>query len=410
MSGTSIQKSPLVARLTRRALLSLVLAIAGCAPAAGIPATGPGPVPVPASDLAGRLAAIFADPVISHAHIGVLFRSLDTGETLYELEAEKMFIPASNVKILSGAAALATLGPDYRYRTTVSLGGPVQGGVLQGPLVITGAGDPTFSDRFHPDARDVFRAWADSLKARGITRVAGGVIAVDTAFGGPSLGSGWAWDDLAAGYAAEYSALQFNENVIDVDVFPSRTTLDPAVVVLTPATQYVRVLNDTRTMPAGSVTAIRLERDAASSSILLSGEIAADSEGLTETVSVRDPALYAATVIRDPLREPALMVEAPVVRYSPTDPSTAAVGAADPVFVHLSPPLWEILAGALKPSQNLIAETMLVAAGREMRGEGTARPRSHDRRRRCKGRADARSRKRPRALRPAQVRGCLTST
>lgn len=354
-------------------LATLLLALAGCLP---IMPAGPVGVstaaPVPASGLAGELAAIFADPVLAHAHIGAVFQSATTGETIFSLDSDRMFIPASNVKLLTGAVALTTLGPDYRFQTTVSLGGPVRGGVLEGPLVITGTGDPTFSDRFLPEARDAFRAWADSLKARGITRVAGGVIAVDTAFRGPPLGTGWAWDDLPAGYAAEYSALQFNENAIRVDVFPSSTTMSPAVVVLSPATQYVRVFNDTRTLPAGSFTAVRLERDPASSSIILIGDIAEDSDGLTEEVAVRDPVLYAATVIRETLREQGVWVEGPVLRYSPTDPSTAAVGAGTPAFVHLSPPLSEILAGTLKPSQNLIAESLLMAVGREIRGEGSA--------------------------------------
>jgi D-alanyl-D-alanine carboxypeptidase/D-alanyl-D-alanine-endopeptidase (penicillin-binding protein 4) len=106
--------------------LALALATLGCTPAVGVPSSGAGPAPAAASELHGRLAAIFGDPVLAHAHIGVLFRSLDTGETLFELNPDRMFIPASNVKLLSGAAALMAMGPEYRYRTTVSLGGPVR--------------------------------------------------------------------------------------------------------------------------------------------------------------------------------------------------------------------------------------------------------------------------------------------
>lgn len=353
--------------------LVLIATLSACMPMMAGPALGSAPASAThaASPLAAQLEEIFADPLLAHAQVGVAFRSLDSGETLYEREARRLFVPASNMKLVSGAAALWMLGPEYRYRTQIAAGGQIRNGVLDGPLIITGTGDPTFSDRFNEDSRDPIRMWADSLRARGITRVAGGVIAVDTAFYGPDLGPGWAWDDLDSGFSASFGALQFNENVITIDVFPSSTTLSPAIVVLSPSTQYVRILNDTRTMPAGSQTAIQLERDPASSAILLTGQIAADSEGLDAVVAVRDPALYAATVIRETLREEGVLVEGPALRYSPVDPSTAAVGAAMPLFEHHSPRLAEILAGTMKPSQNLIAETLLLTTGREIRGQGT---------------------------------------
>src|SRR5690606_37061800 len=136
------------------------------------------------------------------------------GEPVYERNGERAFVPASTLKLLTGAAVLEALGPEHRYRTLVSAAGPVHNGVLQGHIVVLGSGDPTLSARFQDDPRYAFRAWADSLRAHGITRVAGGIVGIDSVFTGPPLGAGWAWDDLREPYAAEVTGLQFNEGVV----------------------------------------------------------------------------------------------------------------------------------------------------------------------------------------------------
>jgi serine-type D-Ala-D-Ala carboxypeptidase/endopeptidase (penicillin-binding protein 4) len=342
--------------------------LAGCAPllpAVARPAATP-------DALGAALDAIFADPAFSHAHWGVLVRSLDSGETLYAYNAERLFLPASNVKLLTGAAALETVGPDYRYATQFSVAGTIRDGTLTGPLVVTGTGDPTLSARFFPDSRQAFRIWADSLRAHGIRRIAGPLVGVDTAFVDPSLGAGWAWDDLAAGYSAEFGALQFNEGVIRLEIFPSRNVLEPAVVVLDPPTQYVRVVNQTRTMPPGSITALSITREEAGPGIVVRGEIAADAEGEQRTVAIRDPTLYFLSVLRETLREEGITVEGPPVHFAELSGMDPALQQAIHLFTYRSPSMGEILVPMMKVSQNGIAETMLRTVGREAGGRGSA--------------------------------------
>ena len=350
-----------------RLAAALALALAGCVPAARSAAR---PAPSP---LAASLDSIFSDTAFAHAHWGVLVRSLATGETLYQRNAERAFVPASAMKLVTGAVALATLGPEYRFRTTISTAGQVRAGVLQGDLVVRGSGDPTLSQRFTPDdARATMRAWADSLRARGITRVAGGIIGVDSAFPGPSLGAGWAWDDLDAAYSAEVGALQYNEGVLDLQVVPSRTVGEPAVVILDPATQYVHVNNRTVTTQRGSTAALQLARDPASSAITLSGIVPVDTSAIALTVAVRNPAAYFLAVLRETLREAGVAVEGQALTADEW-PEARSRAAERTLFTHSSPPLREVLPAMLKPSQNWIAETLLRAVGRERRGEGSAR-------------------------------------
>lgn len=329
------------------------------------------PTPAPGT-LAGDLEAIFNDPRFAQSHWGVDVRSLEDGRTLYQRNADRLFVPASNMKLLTGAAALEALGPEYRYRTVVAANGPIIDGVLQGSLVIFGNGDPTFSERFHRDSRDAFRSWADSLLTRGVRRISGGVIAVDSAFHGPHYGSGWAWDDLLTASAAPYGAIQFNEGVFALEIFPSSNAYQPGIVILDPPTQAVRVINDTRTLVEGSITAIRVMRDEAGTGVIVRGEIPADAGEITRTVAVDDPARYFATVLRETLREQGLAVEGPAIIFSELAAFDPSIANTQPLFTYESPPMTEILAAMMKPSQNQIAETLLVTLGRELRNDGTA--------------------------------------
>jgi serine-type D-Ala-D-Ala carboxypeptidase/endopeptidase (penicillin-binding protein 4) len=348
-----------------RFVLLFLLPLGACAPLMGVRTA-----PAPQSALAASLDAVFADTALAHAHWGVEVRSLERGEVLYRRDAGRNFVPASNMKLITGATVLEALGPEFRYRTEVLAGGIPQGGVLRGPLVVRGTGDPTLSRRFQEDPRDVFREWADSLRAQGITRVAGGIVGVDSAFVGPTLAPGWAWDDLDAGYSAEFAALQFNENVITVQVVPSRTTGAPAVVILAPATQYLQVNNETVTTVAGTATRILFTRDPGGPGLTIAGTIAADSGLVERTVAVRDPARYFVNVMRETLREQGIAVEGPAI-LADEWPEAMRRPLEGRLFVHSSPPLREILPAMMKPSQNMIAETLLSTLGLEARGVGS---------------------------------------
>jgi D-alanyl-D-alanine carboxypeptidase/D-alanyl-D-alanine-endopeptidase (penicillin-binding protein 4) len=351
--------------------LMLALSLGGCATLA--PGSGPGASTGPDARLSLALDSIFADTALAHAHIGIEVRDARTGETLYERNSDRLFVPASNLKLITAAAALEGLGPDFVFRTEIATAGTIRDGVLHGNLVVRGAGDPTLSERFYDDPRDVFRTWADSLRTHGITRIAGSIVGVDSAFPDAGLGAGWSWDDLDTYYAAEYGALQYNEGAIRVEVFPGRETGAPAVVVLHPATQYVQIANRTVTGPPGSETAISFGREEVGPGFVISGGIAADTTSIGRDVAVRYPTLFFLTGLREALRDAGIVVEGPAMDADELPLDDLTVRRALLLFTHVSLPLREILPGMMKPSQNWIAETLLLTVGRELRGEGTAR-------------------------------------
>ena len=346
-------------------LLLLALLASGCSAALrGAPASG---------RLGEEIATVFQDTAFEHAHWGVVVRSLDSGETLHTQNAAKLFMPASNMKLVTGAAVLEGLGPDFRYRTEVIAAGPIRNGVLEGDLLVVGEGDPTFSTRFGGDPRAAFRSWADSLRAHGVERISGAVVGIDTAFAQPSLGEGWAWDDLDYAYSAPFSALQLNDGVIRVNVFPARSVGSPALISVDPPTGYTRILNGIATVAPGVPPQIAVEREADGPGLILGGEIPADTLMVERTVAVREPTRFFVTVLRETLRETGIEVEGfAVLPGDRVHETEAMLGVPAPLFVHQSPPLLEMLPLMLKPSQNQIAEMMLRTLGRKLRGEGSA--------------------------------------
>ena len=152
----------------------------------------------------------------------VLVQSLESGAVLYERNASKLMMPASNMKVVTLSAAAERLGWDYRYRTSLLTSAPIEDGTLRGDLEVVGSGDPTINGRGGSPTR-VFESWADQLRAAGIRKIDGRIVANAGAFEPETLGAGWAWDYLGYGYAAGVSALQYNEDVATVTIGPGLT-------------------------------------------------------------------------------------------------------------------------------------------------------------------------------------------
>ena len=157
-----------------RRLAALLAALLALAPAVAAQAS------YTPSALADRISEVLDDGDFQGALWGVVIEDLDTGRVLYARNAGLGMIPASNMKLVTTAAALDALGPGFRYETSLYLDGPVEYGTLSGALVVRGAGDPTWAGRSsRRDLDGVFRQWADSVYARGVRNVLGPVVVAD---------------------------------------------------------------------------------------------------------------------------------------------------------------------------------------------------------------------------------------
>jgi len=354
-----------------------MLSLAGCA-SAGTGRSG-GTLGT-RGELRYAIDSMVSQPKFSNAHWGILIVDPERGDTIYSRNAGKLFMPASNQKIVTGAVALTLLGPDYRFRTAFGARGPVEGGVLRGDLVVVGRGDPSMSDHMRRDVMQALRVIPDSLRAHDVRYVSGRLQRGGDAFSDAWHGFGWGWDDFDAAYSAGVDELFFNEGMFQVTLRGGQREGARATVTVRPDIGFpsLRAMVTTVRRPDsiraadGTVSLPRLPgpsatMDSASNLVTITGQM---YPGDTTTIDVayRDPGLAYLFALRKTLADQALTVEGGLDPRAPRD--TAA--QLDTLFVMTSPPLREILPALEKPSQNQIAEIFFKTLGLEKTGAGTA--------------------------------------
>jgi D-alanyl-D-alanine carboxypeptidase/D-alanyl-D-alanine-endopeptidase (penicillin-binding protein 4) len=287
---------------------------------------------------------------------------------LYARNARKLMMPASNMKILTLAAAAETLGWDYRFKTTLETTADVDAGVLKGDLVVRGGGDPTINAR-DKRAVAVFDEWAAALKSAGISRIEGDIIGDASAFDRRGLGQGWSWDYLDEGYAAPSSALEFNEDIAILSIRPGLKAGDGAGLELTPGAG-LGLIHHVVTGETGSATAVNVERRPGGAWLEVAGSIAVDAKPVTTGVAVADPEVYFAHSLLLALIERGIAVRG-LPKGLPDSRITLTPLPRRVLVESQSPPLREIATTMMKVSQNLYAETLLKAVGAAGGATGT---------------------------------------
>jgi len=344
---------------TYAAVVLVAVAVTGCHPQVRVK---PDATNNPAlATLHRDVDAILGDASLSRGYWGVLVKSLKTGDTLYELNARKLFIPASNMKVVTLAAAAERLGWDFTYQTQLLAAGRIAEGRLDGDLVVVGSGDPSIVTADGVSER-MFDDWAAKLSAAGVRTVTGRVIGDDNAFDDEELGFGWSWDDLPEDYAAGISALQFNENAVRLTVGPAAKVGDFAAVSLTPPGSGLRVDSEVRTAAADTPARIAATRLPGSDRLVLRGSIPLGSTPSTRLVSVDNATRFFVNLLRSGLIARGIDVRGPAVDIDDIADAPSRTGAMT-VASQRSAPLSQLAVRLMKISQNLYAETFLKSVG-----------------------------------------------
>jgi D-alanyl-D-alanine carboxypeptidase/D-alanyl-D-alanine-endopeptidase (penicillin-binding protein 4) len=335
------------------------------------PAAGSSSHVDPESALPSWLAEV-ATGAFARSHWGVAVRDLATGRWVARHDADRYFVPASNLKLVVAATALEALGADYAWRTSVYGTEPIgAGGVLDGDLVLYGRGDPNLSGRFAPSITAIFEALADSLAARGLARVTGGLLADESFWDADYVRGDWATYDLLWWYAAPVGALGFNDNSIDIHIRPGAAVGDPPVVEGEPPSSFYSLENRAVTGPPGSERTFDLTREPGTNHVIAYGALPVDAEPDVEYFAVVDPAGWAATVFREVLSRRGIAVEGAVRTISRPADSPVAAGDTTALATHAGPPLARVVEAVLGRSQNWHAEQLLKTLGKEIGGEGS---------------------------------------
>jgi D-alanyl-D-alanine carboxypeptidase/D-alanyl-D-alanine-endopeptidase (penicillin-binding protein 4) len=337
-----------------------------------------------AADLPSKLNQIIDSAnALSHAFVGVQVVRLSDGRVLYARNSERLFVPASNMKLFTTALALTRLGPDYRLTTQIGADSLIDAaGTLPGDLQLIGGGDPSLSGREYPYRShtalgatysfDAMEELADQLTARGLKRIDGNVVGDDSRYVWEPQPGGWSSDSATREYGAPVSALVLHDNTFALTLRPAERTGDLARITLAPPFENFTIDNRVATTDRGE-RKIEFYRSASGRELHVWGTIPKGDAGFREELAIGDPALYAAAVLRDALmrRGVAIRGEAMASHRFPDEASSPAPFSPPKPELLLaerhSPPLVDVLQVVDKVSQNLHAEILLrevaVAAG-----------------------------------------------
>jgi D-alanyl-D-alanine carboxypeptidase/D-alanyl-D-alanine-endopeptidase (penicillin-binding protein 4) len=336
--------------------------------------------PLAAQDgLASRIERHLAQAPLDRAHWGVLVVD-GSGRTRYAANADRLFVPASNTKLVVTAAVAALLPPDYRAITSVYTTGPLTDGVLDGDLVAYGRGDPTFSTRCYgldttaagacDGVWDRMDSLATRIAARGIRHVRGAIVGDGSFFDGPRVHPSWEGYDLNWWYAAPVSALGFNDNSVDLTYRPGPHADAPVSIDIAPDVGLFTLENRSRTLAAGERRTIDFFRAPGTHRLWAEGGVPVDARERIEYFAVPEPDLYFAAALRSALGRAGVSVGGPTLATSDSA-RYAPWRSAAPVAETVSRPLADLIFPVLNSSQNWFAEMLLKSLGRVVGGEGS---------------------------------------
>jgi D-alanyl-D-alanine carboxypeptidase/D-alanyl-D-alanine-endopeptidase (penicillin-binding protein 4) len=346
-------------------------------PAAPKPVPGLAPPLVPAPDqpkapadpkarrawLKSELDAVLGAPAFAKAKVSVLAIEADTGKPVYARGEKTPLNAASNVKIVTSAAALSLLGPEYRWRTTLSVAAPPtgpalsQGGEVAGDLVLHGGGDPTLTDE------DLAAMVAD-LAALGLHKVHGGLVVDDGFFDAATVGPAYDQKKESTASRAPSSAASLDFNVVAVTIIPGPAAGAPARITIEPASPYFTLSGSVVTATEGpAAPSVETRDDAgAHTHVVVAGRVRLGGEPRTFYRRVVHPALFVGQSLRQQLERRGIIIEKPT-RVAATSTQGQRV-----LSTHESAPLAVVVQDLNKRSNNFMAEQVVRTLGAEIVG------------------------------------------
>ncbi len=312
------------------------------------------------ADLAADVRGVLQDKYLAKAKTGVAIAKLvegaDRPDFLFQSNGSKPLIPASNLKLITTAAALERLGPDFKFRTHLLLKGE--------DLYLIGDGDPTMGDAelLKPlgwDVNTIFTVWAEELKKRNVSFV-NHLYVDDSVFDEMFLHPSWPLDQESKRYVAQVGGLNLNANCVDL-VIRATQPGERVRALLNPDTQYINLKH---TLITGSGDAIHLARMRGGNDVILRGQTS-----LTRTepfsVTISDPPMFAATVLGETLAAAGITLGNPIARDRTARArfEREGEGGGWSTVGALETPIAPVLSRANKDSMNLYAEALCKRLG-----------------------------------------------
>ncbi|MCT1576798.1 D-alanyl-D-alanine carboxypeptidase/D-alanyl-D-alanine-endopeptidase [Oceanobacillus kimchii] len=316
------------------------------------------------ASLEEKLAVILDNPNLEGGVTGISVLDAANGDQLFSRNGDIRLHPASNMKILTAASALETLGPDYRFTTEVLTEGKIRGKVLHGDVYVKGKGDPTL-------LQSDLEAFAKELKKQGIQKIKGDLVGDDTWYDDVRLSQDLNWSDEPFYTGAQVSALtmspddDYDAGTVIVEVSPSKKG-KKAEVTVTPENNYITIENKTKMVANGEEKDISIERQHGNNTIVIEGEMPKDGSLSRSWASVWEPTSYVISVFRQTLEDEGITFIGKSKDRLEETPASAKVLVAKE-----SMPLKELLVPFMKLSNNGHGETLVKEMGKMIGDEGS---------------------------------------
>jgi len=323
--------------------------------------------PAPLSD---RIDTLLQRWNVEDAFWGIAVYDIDAEEMIYSRNTEQSFLPASNQKLFTTAAALDILGSTHRYETVLHYNGQTRGAVMQGDLILDGSGDPTFgSSQVRGD--DPLKVWSQRLADMGVKRIEGRLIGDDDAFDDRPYPEGWTVNYITKqkGRYMGNSAggLSYRDNVVPVKVRATRPGAPPSVEVQ--PGNVVSINNRAVTSSRWRGNTLQVNRTFSTNELVLTGSVARSYRG-TLAVPVSDPTPFVLSSFVQRLEAAGIETDLTLVDIDDLDERP---DRGDPLFVEYSRPLAEIAAVVNKESNNFYAEQVFRSFGWGGSAKGAAK-------------------------------------
>ena len=321
------------------------------------------------SPLNKRIQDLLQNPSLRNVSYGINVVSIHKNTSLFSYRSNDLFSVASNMKLLTTAAALYYLGSDFEYKTNIIANGKITGsGVLDGDIIIEGSGDPNLSGRFYDgNIFAVPESWVNAIRERGIHNITGDIIADDRVFDRIYTNLNWPENQMSEWYCAPSCGLSFNDNCVDITVVPEKKPGDVVTLLIDPQTSYFTIFNNCFYTSSKKDHAYSIYRKPGTNQIFVKGKFWVNAFPEKQWVTVHNPALYMATVFKETLEKGGITVNGNARLIDEAD----SINSDAEIITQTISTLEQTVLVTNKKSQNFYAEQILKTLGKQIKGQGS---------------------------------------
>lgn len=319
-----------------------------------------------------KISAIINDPILRGASVGLYVAETKSGNKVTAYDEDRVLIPASTYKVLTTAAALDILGPDFKFKTQFIVQGEIQDGILKGNVIIKGYGDPSLGSKFfkeNPNMAVLLNQWIQLLKSKGIRIIDGNVIVDGSYFALAPEQPTWSWMDLGNYYASGSWGVNINDNLYEVS-FRQSTTLQeiPPIIKIEPAVPDLLLINEIVTAGAGTGDNAYFYGGPFQGKRFIRGTIPAGKGVFTIKGSLPDPEKFMAFHFYKAISENGITISGEALTHRDLTNEILLENNKTVLSAVESPPLTRLVDVANKESNNLICEALLKQMAIQLKG------------------------------------------